>query len=82
MGDRKKRGLAEFNPSKFPNKALYTDLGDPNVCDGVERLIAAQRYIYDFLVRKEGLKFLTFDTMGWDTTGALVEPISPLHTDI
>ena len=26
-----------------------------------ERLKAAQRYYYDFFVRREGLKFLTFD---------------------
>ncbi|MBS0172127.1 MAG: hypothetical protein JSR62_17415 [Nitrospira sp.] len=60
-----KRGFAEFNPSTFPYSALYSDIGTPQTCDGVERLKAAQRYYYDFFVRREGLKFLTFDTMGW-----------------
>lgn len=59
------KGLAEFNPSKFPNAQLYKGLGDPNVCDGLERLIAAQRYYYDFFVNKEKLTFLSFDSMGW-----------------
>ena len=60
-----KRGFAEFNPSTLPYSALYSDIGTPQVCDGVERLKAAQRYYYDFFVRREGLKFLTFDSMGW-----------------
>jgi hypothetical protein len=30
-----------------------------------ERLKAAHRYYHDFFVRREGLKFLTFETMGW-----------------
>ncbi|MGD9727229.1 MAG: hypothetical protein AB7G68_05730 [Nitrospiraceae bacterium] len=60
-----KRGSAEFNPSSLPYASLYTDIGAPQVCDGVERLKAAQRYYHDFFVRREGLKFLTFDTMGW-----------------
>jgi hypothetical protein len=60
-----KRGFNEFDPSVFPNAHLYHDLGDPEVCDGVERLIAAQRYYYHFFVEKEGLDFLSFDTMGW-----------------
>lgn len=59
------RGLADFNPSQFPNAPLYAGLGDPNKCDGVERLAAAQRYYHDFFVRREGLNFLTFETMGW-----------------
>ena len=59
------KGIAEFGPSGFPNASLYTDLGDPNVSDGVERLVAAQRYYHDFFVRQEGLTFLTFDSMGW-----------------
>jgi len=58
-------GLAEFDPSGFPNAALYRDLGDPQVSDGVERLIAAQRYYYNFFVVEEGLTFLTFDSMAW-----------------
>ena len=60
-----KRGFAEFHPSTLPYSSLYSDMGTPYICDGVERLKAAQRYYYDFFVRREGLKFLTFDTMGW-----------------
>ena len=59
------RGLEDFLPSKFPNPALYEGLGDAAVCDGIERLVAAQRYYFDFFVRREGLNFLTFDTMAW-----------------
>lgn len=59
-------GLAEFDPSALPHAArLYADLGDPEVCDGVERLVAAQRYYHDFFVGQRGLDFLTFDSMGW-----------------
>jgi hypothetical protein len=58
------KGMAEFDPSGFPNASLYADLGDSEVSDGVERLIAAQRYYHDFFVRREGLTFLTFDSMG------------------
>jgi hypothetical protein len=57
------KGLAEFDPSSFPNAHLYADLGNPAVSDGAERLVAAQRYYHDFFVRKEGLGFLTFDSM-------------------
>ncbi|MFC1610725.1 hypothetical protein ACFL6C_07195 [Myxococcota bacterium] len=57
------KGLAEFNPSSFPNVHLYADLGDPTVSDGAERLVAAQRYYHDFFVRREGIDFLSFDTM-------------------
>ncbi len=64
-----KKGFAEFDPSKFPNAQLYNDLGKPDVSDGVERLAAAQRYYYNFFVEKEGLRFLTFDTMGWASFG-------------
>jgi len=60
-------GLADFDPSGFPNAHLYSGLGDPTVSDGVERLVAAQRYYHDFFVRREGLYFLTFDAMGWAT---------------
>jgi hypothetical protein len=60
-----KRGFTEFNPSGLPYAALYSDIATPQGCDGTERLKAAQRYYYDFFVRREGLKFLTFDTMGW-----------------
>jgi hypothetical protein len=61
-----KRGFSEFTPSALPySSSLYSDIGTSQVCDGVERLKAAQRYYHDFFVRREGLKFLTFDTMGW-----------------
>jgi beta-mannanase len=61
-----KRGVAEFDPSRMPYATrLYSDIGGAQVCDGVERLKAAQRYYHDFFVRREGLKFLAFDTMGW-----------------
>ncbi len=66
---KNKKGFAEFDPSKFPNAQLYKDLGKPNVSDGVERLVAAQRYYFNFFVEKEGLRFLTFDTMGWASFG-------------
>lgn len=62
-----KKGLAEFDPSGFPNAQLYADLGDPQVSDGVERLKAAHRYYYDFFTRREKIDFLTFDGMGWAT---------------
>jgi|GEM_PF-1923460 len=60
-----KRAYDEFDPSSFPHKELYTDLGDPMVSDGIERLIAAQRYYHHFFITQKGLDFLTFDTMGW-----------------
>ncbi|MEK7761905.1 MAG: hypothetical protein AAB433_10015 [Nitrospirota bacterium] len=74
-----KRGFGEFNPSALaiPFPALYSDIGSLQVCDGVERLKAAQRYYHDFFVRREGLKFLTFDTMGWGIRSA-----TQLETDI
>ena len=59
------RGFRDFVPSRFPNPGLYDGLGDDAVCDGIERLAAAQRYYFDFFVRREGLDFLTFATMGW-----------------
>lgn len=58
-------GFDEFDPSKFPNSQLYEGLGNPNVCDGLERIAAAQRYYYDFFISKNKLEFLAFDTMGW-----------------
>ncbi|MEK7388395.1 MAG: hypothetical protein AAB036_01720 [Elusimicrobiota bacterium] len=76
-----KKGFAEFSPSGV----LYAGIGSPAVCDGVERLKAAQRYYHDFFVRREGLEFLTFDTMGW----AALDPLQigydvaglPAHID-
>jgi hypothetical protein len=64
-GVQNNKGFSEFDPSKFPNADLYRGLGDPKVCDGIERLAAAQRYYYDFFVNKEKLLFLTFESMGW-----------------
>lgn len=58
-------GLVHFDPSKFPNKQLYAGLGQPDACDGLERLAAAQRYYYDFFVNREKLHFINFDSMGW-----------------
>lgn len=59
-----------FTPPSPPEGApnLYDGLGDPTFCDGYERLVAAQRYYYDFFVRREGINFLTFETMGWWVT--------------
>ncbi len=82
---KNKKGFAEFDPSKYPRSSiLYPDLGDPNVSDGVERLKAAQRYYYDFFVRREGIKFLTFDTMGWvvNGSGKVNTELSELPSDI
>ena len=59
------KGFAEFDPQKFPNSQLYLGLGRADTCDGLERAVAAQRYYYDFFVRKEKLDFLTLDTQGW-----------------
>ncbi len=59
------KGFAEFDPSTYPHAQLYADLGDPEVSDGVERLVAAQRYYHHFFVELADLHFLTFDTMGW-----------------
>lgn len=57
----------EFKPPIGPsgNPNLFVGLGSSQVCDGIERLAAAQRYYYDFFHRREGIDFLTFDTMGW-----------------
>jgi len=60
-----KRAYDEFDPSSFPHPELYNDLGDPAISDGIERLIAAQRYYHHFFITQKGLDFLTFDTMGW-----------------
>jgi hypothetical protein len=63
----KKAAFASFIPPSPPKGAphLYDGLGDPEFCDGLERLVAAQRYYYDFFTRREGIGFLTFDSMGW-----------------
>lgn len=74
--ERTGRGSTEFKPPVGPdgNRDLYVGLGEDNVNDGIERLAAAQRYYYDFFVRKEGLTFLTFETMGWVVPAWLPEP--------
>ena len=61
-----------FTPPAPPSGAstLYDGLASATGCDGRERLTAAQRYIHDYLVRREGLGFLTFDTQGWAVKGA------------
>jgi hypothetical protein len=58
-------GLNQFDPSGFPNSWLYSDLGNPEVSDGIERWIAAHRYYYHFFTQVHGLKFLTFETGGF-----------------
>jgi hypothetical protein len=70
---KKNDGLTHFNPSLFPNNQLYAGLGKPDVCDGLERLAAAQRYYYDFFVNRENLEFINFDSMGWAILPELTE---------
>jgi len=75
-------GFADFTPPKAPSGApgLYDGLGDGQVCDGVERLAAAQRYYHDFFTRREGIDFLTFDTMGWLVPVAVGDDIAAQST--
>ncbi|MFN8518695.1 MAG: hypothetical protein U0667_04720 [Chloroflexota bacterium] len=47
------------------NPDLYADLDDPDIPDGLRRVIAAHRYYVDFFVNREGCDFLTFHTNGW-----------------
>ena len=65
------QGLDKFDPSIFPNASLYSDLGDPEISDGVERWVASQRYYYNFFVLERGLKFLTFETGGYPVIDSL-----------
>ncbi|MEM7010642.1 MAG: hypothetical protein AAF585_04080 [Verrucomicrobiota bacterium] len=60
-------GFAEFKPPAAPEGApeLYEGLGDPKINDGLERMAAAQRYYWDFFKRREGVKNLMFESMGW-----------------
>jgi hypothetical protein len=51
-------------PSGAPSN-LYDGCSGPTMPDGIGRLKAGQRYIHDFLVRREGLNFLTFDSQGF-----------------
>lgn len=60
--------LNKFSPPARPAGAprnLYSGVASNTVCDGTERLKAAQRYYHDFFERRENLHFLTWDTMGW-----------------
>ena len=67
-------GFADFRPPAPPKGAprLYDGLGRNDVADGIERLGAAQRYYYDFFVRREGLTNLTFETMGWQSPSPIL----------
>lgn len=63
-------GLAynQFTPPSPPSGApgdIYSGCSGSGIPDGVGRLKAGQRYLYDYFVRREGLTFLTFDTQGW-----------------
>jgi len=60
----------QFDPIKIDNpdvdeSKLYAGLGDDSLDDALERLIAVHRYYYDFFINREGIDFLTFETMGW-----------------
>ncbi len=59
----------KFIPPAPPTGApanLYDGCSGTTMPDGVGRLKAGQRYIYDFLVRRESLNFLTFDSQGFN----------------
>ncbi len=61
--------LNKFTPPARPAGAptnLYTGVASNTVCDGAERLKAAQRYYHDFFERRENIHFLTWDTQGWN----------------
>lgn len=58
----------QFTPPAVPSGApsdLYSGCSGATMPDGIGRLKAGQRYIHDFMVRREGLRFLTFDTQGF-----------------
>ncbi len=58
-----------FTPPSVPSGApadLYSGCSGATMPDGIGRLKAGQRYIYDFMVRREGLNFLTFDSQGFN----------------
>ncbi len=74
-------GFADFDPSNYPNPELYTDLGNDTVCDGVERLAAAQRYYHHYLVDIKGLNFLTFEGMGWGATLTVASKLQEAEDD-
>lgn len=59
---------SQFIPPSPPSGApgdLYSGCSGAGIPDGVGRLKAGQRYLYDYFVRREGLTFLTFDSQGW-----------------
>lgn len=59
----------QFIPPAVPAGApsnLYEDCSGAAIPDGVGRLKAGQRYIHDYLVRRQGLHFLTWDSQGWN----------------
>jgi hypothetical protein len=58
----------QFTPPAVPSGApagLYTGCSGATMPDGIGRIKAGQRYIHDFMVRRKGLNFLTFDTCGY-----------------
>jgi len=58
----------QFTPPSPPTGApagLYDGCSGAAMPDGIGRLKAGQRYIHDFMVRREGLNFLTFDSQGF-----------------
>lgn len=62
-------GYSQFTPPAVPSGApadLYSGCSGATMPDGVGRLKAGQRYLYDYFVRREGLTFLTFDTQGFN----------------
>lgn len=62
------RAYNEFVPPSPPSGAradLYAGCSGATMPDGIGRVKAGQHYIHDFMVRREGLHFLTFDTMGF-----------------
>lgn len=58
----------QFTPPSPPSGApanLYAGCSGATMPDGIGRVKAGQRYLYDFFVRREGLNFLTWDTQGF-----------------
>lgn len=59
----------QFTPPSPPAGApsnLYSGCSGSSIPDGVGRVKAAQRYLYDFFVRRQGCTNLTFDSQGWN----------------
>ena len=58
-----------FVPPAVPSGApadLYAGCSGATMPDGIGRLKAGQRYLYDFFKRREGLNFLTWDSQGFN----------------